>query len=211
MIIEQFVTGLIETNAYVAACQETRKVAIIDPAPDSFEPVVAYLDKNNLKLELILITHSHWDHIGDAAKFKLKFSVPIYIHESDQENLIKPGSDKVPSWVEIEGVQPDRMIKEGDTIQLGKIEFTVIHTPGHTPGGVCFWCKEHNVLFSGDTLFKGSIGNLSLPTSNPLLMWESLDKLAKLPSKTVIYPGHGSSTTIEEEPWLKSAKEIFGY
>ncbi len=211
MKIHAFPSGPFETNAYVVACSETSKAAIIDPAPESTDAIVKYLTENQLSPEKILLTHSHWDHIADTAELKRRYHIPVYIHPQDTPNLEKPGTDGLPTFIAIEGVKPDALLNEGDTTTVGSLEFEVIHTPGHTPGGICFYCKKEGVLISGDTLFKGSIGNLSLPTSEPDVMWDSLDKLAKLPSETKVYPGHGSDTTIGSETWLPRAKEFFGY
>lgn len=210
MIVQTFPSGPFETNAYIIACSKTNNAAIIDPAPDSADSIIQFLEKHQLHPKITLITHSHWDHIGDAAKIKEKFHTSIFIHQLDSQNLQKPGSDGLPLWVEIEGVIPDKFLNEGDCIEIGKSKWEVIHTPGHSPGGVCFLCKEHNILMSGDTLFQGSIGNLSFPTASPKDMWNSLAKLAKLPPETTVYPGHGPSTTIGKESWLSRAQEIFG-
>ncbi len=101
------------------------------------------------------------------------------------------------------------ILEEGDRISIGEIAFTVISTPGHSPGCVCFYCEKEHILFSGDTLFKGTIGNLTFPTSVPDEMWPSLDKLAALPPETKVYPGHGPSTTIGDESWLPRARKLF--
>lgn len=159
---------------------------------------------------MILITHSHWDHICDAAKLKAQYRAPVFVHPLDLANLENPGSDGLPLMFNIEGVLPDKFLNEGDIVELGDLRFEVIHTPGHSPGGICLYNKEHGILFSGDTLFKGSIGNLSFPTANPTEMWKSLAKLAKLVPETVVYPGHGLPTTIGKESWLERAEEIFG-
>jgi hydroxyacylglutathione hydrolase len=107
----------------------------------------------------------------------------------------------------IEGTTPDHLINDGDFLTVGKFSFKVIHTPGHTPGGVCFYCEKEKTLFSGDTFYRGLIGSLSLPTSQAQRMWQSLDKIATLPPNTVVFPGHGPSTTIKDEPWLPNAKK----
>lgn len=209
MIIQAFPSGPFETNAYIVTCPVTKKAAIIDPAPQSFPSLVSYLEKNQLIPDKILLTHSHWDHIADVAPLKKRFSLPIYIKKEDAPNLERPGSDGLPT-IAIEGIKPDHFFEEKEPIQVGEISFEIIHTPGHTPGGVCLYAKKEHILFSGDTLFRGTIGNLSFPTSNPVLMWQSLDKLAKLPPNTDVYPGHGPKTTIGEENWLPRAREIFG-
>ena len=210
MIIQAFPSGPFRTNAYLAICPCTREAAVIDPAPESFDRLTEFIESEQIKPKVLLITHSHWDHIGDAARIKSKYQLPVYIHTLDAKNLESPGSDGLLCWINIEGVKPSHLISEGDAIAIGDLTFKVIHTPGHTPGGVCYYCSEEKTLFSGDTLFKGTIGNLSFSTARPHLMWPSLNKLAQLPSDTRVYPGHGEDTTIGNENWLSQAEEIFG-
>ena len=210
MIIQDFPSGPFETNAYVVACPTTKEAAIIDPAPDSSESLISYLTENQLNPQKILLTHSHWDHIADVSTIREHYHIPVYVHPLDAPNLITPGADGLPYWIPITGVTPDKLLAEGDVVDIGTLQFKVIHTPGHTPGGVCFYCEPEGVLLSGDTLFRSSIGKLSFPTSEPDKMWESLSKLAQLPATTKVYPGHGPSTTIGKEKWLANAKQIFG-
>jgi hydroxyacylglutathione hydrolase len=209
MIIEIFPSGPFATNAYIAACPLTREAAVVDPAPNSFKKIFAFFSEQQIKPTHILLTHSHWDHIADVAALKKQYNIPVYIHALDALNLEKPGSDGLPCWISIEGVKPDRLIEEGDCYKIGSLNFQIIHTPGHSPGGVCFYFPEEHILFSGDTLFKGTIGNLSFPTACADSMWISLEKLSKLPAKTQVYPGHGERTTIGLEHWLSNAKKIF--
>ena len=109
----------------------------------------------------------------------------------------------------IKGARPSHDLVEGQILRVGQLKALVIATPGHTPGGVCFYFKKENILISGDTLFKGSIGNLSFPTAEPAKMWHSLKQLARLPPDTHVYPGHGGPTTIKEEYWLDEAENHF--
>lgn len=211
MFIQVFPSGPFSTNAYVVACSYTEEAAIIDPAPDSASAIESFLLKKNLKLQKILLTHSHWDHIADVHQLKEKYQVPVSIHTLDAPNLQQPGVDTLPCWIEIRGVQPDVLLQEGMLVKIGELGFHVLHTPGHSPGGVCFFEPQQNILFSGDTLFKGTIGSLSLPTAQPPFMWPSLAKLAQLPPQTRVFPGHGPATTIEaESSWLCQAEKIFG-
>lgn len=210
MLIEIFPSGPFSTNAYVAACLATGEAVIIDPAPQSAQAIHAFIKERQLKCNAILLTHSHWDHIADVASLKELYPVPVYINPLDAPNLRQPGADQLPCWISFPSVEPDVLIEENDAIPLGQLKFKVIHTPGHTPGGVCFFESAQKVLFSGDTLFKGTIGNLSFPTCQPDKMWGSLDKLAKLPAETKVYPGHGPATTIGAENWLPQAKQLFG-
>lgn len=209
MMIEVFPSGPFSTNAYVVACPKTRQAAVIDAPPDSASVILSYLKEKELNCSTLILTHSHWDHIADACLFKDK-GMKVHIHPLDVSNLRQPGADRLPCWLAIKGVEPDGFLEEGANLSVGELSFTVIHTPGHTPGAICFYEKGEQVLFSGDTLFKGTIGNISFPTSQPELMWGSLEKLSHLPGETKVYPGHGPSTTIQAESWLSRAKEIFG-
>jgi len=210
MFIKVFTTGPVETNTVLIACPATKKAAIVDAPLESLPLLSQEVEKQNFKVEMLLLTHSHWDHIADAAKIKKKFHIPVYIHADDSGNLEKPGSDGVPMFFPVEGAVPDKLLKDGDLVRLGELEIKVIHTPGHTPGGVCFWIEKEKTLISGDTLFHGTIGRLDLPTGRAEAMWESLRKLAKLPPKTRVFAGHGEETTIGAESWLSDAKRIFG-
>lgn len=211
MKIQHVPSGPFLTKAYIASCPATSVAAIIDPSPDSTEKITNYITANSLIPKKILLTHSHWDHIADVYLVKRHYpEIPVFIHPLDAPNLIHPGSDGLPYPGLIQGVEPDHLFVDGETLSIGEMLFKVIHTPGHTPGGVCFYFDKEGVLFSGDTLFKGSIGNLSFPSCVPDKMWPSLDKLAKLPPETQVYPGHGLSTTIGSESWLPNARKIFG-
>lgn len=208
--VESFPSGPFETNAYVVSCPETKECALIDPAPDSAAALAEFIAQHNLKPKWIVLTHSHWDHIADTAALKNLYGVPVCIHPLDRGNLENPGSDGLPCWISIQGVTPDKLLAEGDTISVGNLKFRVIYTPGHTPGGICLYEPEAQTLLSGDTLFKGSIGNLSFATARPKEMWTSLDKLALLPPATRVFPGHGPSTSIGKETWLPHARDYFG-
>lgn len=209
MLVQNFPSGPFSTNAYIIGCSITRKAAVIDPAPGSFQTVSNYLTQHHLHCDKIILTHSHWDHIADVAAIKQFTQAQVYIHPLDVSNLENPGADGLPCWIAIEKNKPDHLLQEGDEIKIGNYSFYVIHTPGHSPGSICLYCPQEHVLISGDTLFRGTIGNLSFPTCQPDLMWPSLTKLSKLPSQTKVYPGHGPQTTIGAESWLPRAKELF--
>lgn len=206
-ILEGFPCGPFQTNAYILACSETHKGVFIDPAPESLDVLTEAA--TGYKMEGILLTHSHWDHIADLKALKRSFHIPVYVHPLDAKNVRTPGSDGVPLAFPIEGVEPDYDLNDGQIFHLGHLELYVIHTPGHTPGGVCFYLEKEKILIAGDTLFKGAIGKLSLPTADPSAMWKSLKKLEKLPHETRVYSGHGPPTTIGAESWLPRAKELF--
>jgi glyoxylase-like metal-dependent hydrolase (beta-lactamase superfamily II) len=209
MIINIFSCGPFNTNVLLIGCSRTKKAVVIDPAYQSAKVLLSAAKKEGLEIISIFLTHSHWDHIADISILKKELSLSVYVHDKDAKNLEQPGSDGLSLPFDFKGVKPDHLLHDGQKISVGDLIFEVIYTPGHTPGGVCFYIKKHNLLISGDTLFKGSIGNISFPTSEPKKMWESLKKLEKLPPETIVIPGHGEKTKIGKESWLPKAKEIF--
>jgi len=209
MILEVFPGGPYQTNTILLGCSETKQAAVIDPSQNIFSSVIAEANNQGLKITKILLTHSHWDHIADVAIFKDKLAIPVYVHAKDAENLKKPGADGLPKHFSIRGVKPDYLLEDKQQLHVGNLLLEVMHTPGHSPGGVCFYLPEQNTLISGDTLFKGSFGNTSFPTSNQKDMIASLKKLSRLPGSTLVVPGHGGKTTIQNESWLERAEQFF--
>lgn len=209
MIFYKFPSGPLATNALLLICPLTKVAAVIDPALGSISPILERADELGAKIRKILLTHTHWDHIADAHLLIQKTGAEIYVHPQDAANLEHPGSDKLPLVLPIHGVKPDHFVQDQDKVFVGKLICEVIHTPGHSPGGVCYYLREQKLLFSGDTLFQGTIGTLQLATAQPQKMWDSLAKLALLPADTHVVPGHGEDTTIGNESWLKKARQIF--
>jgi hydroxyacylglutathione hydrolase len=211
MLIQAFCSGPLDTNAYVVTCKKTNKSCLIDAPLESFQTIQEYLKKHHYTLESLFLTHSHFDHIADVAQFTLHYpKLALWVHSEDAKNVESPGSDRIPLFFSIDAAQVTGFLEQDQEHKLGDLTFTVIHTPGHSPGSVCFYFESNQVLFSGDTLFKSSIGTLSLPTSEPDRMWTSLKKLEILPQSVKVYPGHGNPTTIGQESWLKYAQEHFG-
>ena len=211
MIIHCITSGPLETNGYLLVDEKTNEAILIDAPYKSFKGFVSIINQSNLKLTTLLLTHSHLDHIADAACFVKKHpELKVWIHQEDAKNLQKPGSDGIPLFFPIDPVSHYDLFDEGTAFSFCSEPFFVLHTPGHSPGSVCFFFPKQEVLFSGDTLFKSSIGTLSLPTSEPDRMWSSLKKLEVLPKSTKVYPGHGNPTTIGNEKWLKNPKEYLG-
>ena len=202
--IKRYICEPLMTNAYVVYDGEKREAIVVDPAPGSFEKIVLFVKKENLTLKYIVLTHSHWDHIADCHALQEHFSLPIYVHHEDRENVEVPGSDSLQQIVPVKAARVDHELKDGDVLRVGKYTAKVIHTPGHSPGGICLYFQDQGILFSGDTLFKGAYGSLDLPTAQENRMKTSLHRLSQLEESTVVYCGHGVTTTIANEPWLKN-------
>ena len=199
--------GPVSTNAYLVICKKTNDAAVIDCSPGSFEKLLPHIQKHKARISKIILTHSHWDHIADVSKFCNEFHPKVCVHPEDAQNVEVPGSDGLRTLPTIERVNVCTKLNEGEKVAIGDTQWNIIHTPGHSPGGICLYNEQEHVLFSGDTLFKGTIGRLDLPTSEPDRIWASLEKLAALPEETEVYSGHGPKTTIGQEAWLKRAKE----
>ncbi|MGR3973629.1 MAG: MBL fold metallo-hydrolase [Candidatus Rhabdochlamydia sp.] len=204
MFLKKFTCGPLATCGYFLGCESTRTAVLID-APYGITPLIQETaQKFSFSLKKILLTHSHWDHTADLISLIHHFSPQVYVHPQDYNNLLHPGSDGLPLYFPLQQVSTQFFLNEGEGIREGTLSFQVIETPGHSPGSVCLWMEQEKVLFSGDTLFQGGMGNVSFPTSSPLAMKESLKKLSQFPLDTVVYPGHGTSTTLQAEAWIQS-------
>ena len=189
------------TNCYIIEDEETKEAMVIDPGgePERITEMLDTLGINELKY--IYLTHCHGDHFGGILELKENKGGKVLIHRDDSEGLYKP-EISLTYYIGMDDIEleADSRVDEGDKIHLGNLEFNVIHTPGHTQGGSCLYCKEQELVFSGDTLFKGTWGRTDLPTGSfPAIISSITDKLMKLPDDTIVYPGHGKSTRIKEE------------
>lgn len=189
--------GSFATNTYIIKDSIDGKAILIDPA-DSHDKIEKKLQ--GLIPERILLTHGHLDHMYEIQYFRGKYGSKVCAHISEKpyfENDLVRNPINVP--VESRNYVCDIWLSEGDTIKLGSSEFEVIHTPGHTPGSVCYYCSAEKILFSGDTLFNNSIGRTDFPLSDSSVMKSSVVKLFDLPDDVVLEPGHGFSSTIGRE------------
>lgn len=187
MKIHQLKVGPIQTNCYLVEDEATKKALVIDAGgePDS---ILALLDNKGLKLELIIATHGHFDHLEGIRRLKEKTGARFLMHQADLFGLKTTDTP-----------QPDGFLSDSDIFKVGGLKFEVLHTPGHSPGGICLYNEKEKTLFSGDTLFQGTYGRVDLPFSDETAMISSLKRLLKLPPETMVYPGHGQETTIGAE------------
>jgi len=191
MLIETFPVGMLSANCYVVNSQQTKDAIIIDPGldfPSETQQILDHIKRGALKVKLIVNTHGHSDHISGDAVFQEKYNVPIYIHKYDAQAIEGVNKGKFPANV---------LLEDGSVIQFGDESLKVMHTPGHTAGCICL--IGDRLVFTGDTLFAGSIGRTDFPESSANDMKRSLKKLAQLPDNFLVYPGHGPTSQMGEE------------
>ena len=206
-MIDRRIVGMYESNCYLYACSETKKGVVIDPGAYGKE-IHRWLSETGIKIEYILLTHGHVDHIGGVDELKdLLDGVKVGIHAGDADMLVSAKKNQ-SLLVGFNLVQKaaDIMLEDGQVIEVGKQKLKVISTPGHSPGSVCFLTSEG--LFSGDTLFEGSIGRTDFPGGSlPQLLSGVKEKILIMPDETPVFPGHGGATTVGQEklynPFLK--------
>ncbi len=199
MKINQLVVGVCQTNCYIIYNKDTNEAMIVDPG-DQAEDISMRCRMLGVVPKAILLTHGHFDHMMAAGKLKEEFHIPIYAAEKEVPLLADARANLSAMWARPVCIKPDCLVKEGDELDICGFSITVIETPGHTIGGVCFYIPEEEVLLSGDTLFCGSFGRTDFPTGSMSVLARSIrEKLFQLPDVTQVYPGHESSTTIGYE------------
>jgi len=200
MIHEILPVGPLQCNCSVIGDETTREAMVIDPG-DDIEDVLALIEKHNLKVKKIVVTHAHIDHVGGAMKLRAATGAPILLNQNDSA-LLKM-LDVQAAWIGMKNpgqVDIDHSIGQSDTLRTGSLTADVIHTPGHTEGSICLYFQAESKLIAGDTLFAGSIGRTDLPGGSMEKIIRSLhEKVMALPDDTLVVPGHGPLTTIGEE------------
>ncbi|HUS60130.1 MAG TPA: MBL fold metallo-hydrolase [Nevskiaceae bacterium] len=195
MKIERLIVGQLQTNCYLAWDEERSEAVIIDPGDDA-DFIIRKIQDLKIQPIFIVATHGHFDHVLAVTELKLAYLIPFLMHKADLFLLKKSGAT-AQYFTEIRTdpiLPPDKFVKEGDLIKFGKEKLKVIETPGHTPGSIALFTP--GILFSGDTVFAQGVGRTDFSYASSKKLKNSLKKLFQLPEKTVVYPGHGPTTTI---------------
>ena len=202
--IIKLVVGELQENCFILF-DENKDAFIVDPGASS-ENIIETIEKNDLNIKYILLTHGHFDHVGAVAALKKRFKAPIYLHKNDRKFLENPKEVRESAFgLQIEAANADVFVNDGDEIPFSDDKIKVIASPGHTIGSVCYLFK--NYLFAGDTLFNGSIGRTDFSESDNSLMMESLKKLKELDDDIYVLSGHGPESQMSYEkmtnPYLR--------
>lgn len=200
MIFETLVVGQLGVNCFILADRETKEGVVVDPGADS-EEILAVVKANGIKVRYILNTHGHFDHVGGNRRLVEATGATLMIHQGDEPFLSRASRSATMYGLKAEdSPAPGAYLTDGQVITFGSTELRVIHTPGHSPGGSCFYLPGEGRLISGDTLFAESIGRTDLTGgSQEQLVGSIRTKLLPLPEETKVYPGHGPATTIGHE------------
>jgi hydroxyacylglutathione hydrolase len=201
--------GLLQCNCSIFGDEQTREAIVVDPG-EEIDTIWELLGHHQLKVQAIVITHAHIDHVAGAHKLRALSGAPVYLNEHDMELLDALAAQA--KWLGVDTpprTEVDLAARDGTVLRLGNTEFHVLHTPGHTQGSLSLWIPEENKLIAGDTLFRDSIGRTDLPGGDTRQILSSIKtRLFELPDRTVVFPGHGPETTIgrekEQNPFLRN-------
>ncbi len=197
MLIKKIIVGPLENNCYIIGNDNTRDAFIVDPG-DEPDRIFELILENKLKINFIVCTHAHFDHVGAVPEIKEQTDAKILLHNEDLE-LYKNIEKQAILWgYEVEPLPPpDIIVSEGDRLSVGNLVFEILHTPGHSPGAISIYGE--GILITGDTLFAGSVGRTDLYGGDIRKLKNSFKRLMALPDDTKVLPGHGPETTIGEE------------
>jgi glyoxylase-like metal-dependent hydrolase (beta-lactamase superfamily II) len=197
MIIKKLVVGSLENNCYIIADEKTNECFITDPG-DEPDRILDLIHKNNLIMKYIICTHAHFDHVAAIPEIKDETKARIVLH-SDDLNMYRSTKDQAAAWgYEMDPLpEPDIFVSEGDILEVGGLKFEVLHTPGHTQGGICLYGE--GIVITGDTLFAGSVGRTDLQGGDISKLRKSFKRLMSLPDEVKVLAGHGPESTIKKE------------
>lgn len=198
--VASLTVGELAVNCWFLINEETGEALVFDPG-DEAEKIQAFAGKKNVCIKAVLLTHGHADHMGGAEKLRELTGASIYAFEAE-EPLLLDGKNNLSVFINrrVITVDADYFLQDGQKLTLAGVDLEVYHTPGHTPGGCSYYCKEAGCVFSGDTLFHGSVGRSDFPGGSMSELVRSVrEKLFLLPDETKVYPGHGDETTIAYE------------
>lgn len=197
--IDSAVVGGVGTNCYIIRKEGKERCVVVDPG-DSGEKLAKFIRDHSLTLDSVLLTHGHFDHILGVSALMSEVGGQLCVLQEEKELLGDPGLNVSAMAGCSVGLQADVLLRDGQVYESADMEFTVIHTPGHTKGSCCYYMKNEGILFSGDTLFLESIGRTDLPTGNDSLIIQSLnEKVLTLPQEVKVFPGHGPATDVGYE------------
>lgn len=202
--IVAFPGGPVATNAFLVADADTGDALVIDAPQGVADAIAAEAARRGWTIRQVVITHTHWDHVADAAEMQATYAAPVVAHREAVERLEHPKGLLGPIPIPVAPVTPDTLVDEGDTVTLGSHTFRVLHLPGHEPHHIALWSEPDGLLLSGDVLFPAGHGRTDLPGSDQRVMNATLRRLLDLPEETLVCPGHGETTTIgAEAPWIR--------
>lgn len=194
--VEQYVVGPVMTNCYFAINEDTNEMFVVDPG-DEAGSLIDRIKSKNLTPVAVLLTHGHFDHASGAKEVAKAFGIKVYAQEQEKETLENPTINLSGMTGEKEAYGADCYVSDEEILDLAGFEIKVLHTPGHTKGGCCYYMEKEQALFSGDTLFNQSVGRTDFPGGSATVLLRSIEeKLMPMPGQTKVYPGHNDTTTI---------------
>ncbi|MDT8323505.1 MAG: MBL fold metallo-hydrolase [Bacteroidota bacterium] len=197
MFLRVIEDGPVDTKGYLLGDEQSGEGIVIDVPIGGAAPLLAEIRGHELSVKCIVLTHGHFDHVGDVRKLAEALDAEVVMGAGDAAMLENPSAHMLGMPFHVEGMTPHRLLDEGDVVTAGRLSLRVLHVPGHTPGHIALYEMRHNLLFSGDALFHSSVGRTDLPGGDyDMLMQSITGKLLRLPEETLVYPGHGPHTSI---------------
>jgi hydroxyacylglutathione hydrolase len=204
LIVVQIPSGPIETNAFLAVDPGTREALIVDAPPESLAKLEDVVAQHGAKPVLLVLTHTHWDHIGDMAAVCARYEIPLAVHDLEQVRVTEPAGGPAAIAAGVVG----RALNDGDIVAFGERELRVMHTPGHSPGQISLYGEQDHLMFGGDTLFPNGYGRVDIPGASEADTVATMRRLLELPDDVTVLTGHGQPTTIgRERPWMERVAE----